>query len=124
MPIKVIKWYTRDSIQAQPDVLWVFGDNLTRTGYGGQARAARGEPNAVGIPTKVSPYQYFSDTDFNKAKPVIDAAFRKLYNHLQSGGIVVWPEDGVGTGLARLEEKAPKIWDYLEQKITGLFDAI
>lgn len=122
MPIKVLKWYTREMAQDHPDELFVFGDNLTKTGFGGQARVLRGEPNAVGIPTKVSPAQYFSDSDFAKAKIAIDAAYVKLANHLAQNGIVNWPADGVGTGLARLEEKAPKIWEYLNMKTQELFD--
>jgi hypothetical protein len=26
----------------------------------------------------------------------------------------VWPEDGIGTGLAQLQQRAPRIWAQLE----------
>jgi hypothetical protein len=42
---------TRATARRYTDALFAFGDNLARTGRGGQAAALRGEPNAVGIPT-------------------------------------------------------------------------
>lgn len=36
---------------------------------------------------------------------------------------MVWPEDGVGTGLARLEEKAPLIFDYIQAHFLALKEA-
>lgn len=121
MPIKIVKYYTREMAQSMPDALFVFGDNLVRKGYGGQAAALRDEPNAVGIPTKRSPSQYLNDNDV-EAKYAIDDAFDQLNEHLAKGGLVVWPADGVGTGLARLEEKAPKIWQYLQSKVVELLE--
>ena len=46
---------TRADLRANPDTLYVFGDNMRRRGMGGQAAEMRGEPNAVGIPTKWRP---------------------------------------------------------------------
>ncbi|KKL05458.1 hypothetical protein LCGC14_2605850, partial [marine sediment metagenome] len=46
---------TRQMLRDEPDTLFVFGDNMQRRGLGGQAFAMRGEPNAVGIPTKIFP---------------------------------------------------------------------
>lgn len=45
----------REDLQGEPETLFVFGDNMMRKGLGGQAAAMRGEPNAVGIPTKELP---------------------------------------------------------------------
>lgn len=109
---------TRVDLAASPDVLFVFGDNMARRGYGGQAREMRGAPNAVGIPTKrapsMTPSAFFSDDDFLWAKPEIDAAFARLEAHIRVGGRVVWPKDGVGTGLAELPQRSPLIWRYIE----------
>ncbi len=46
---------TRAEVRANPDRYYVFGDNMTGTGYGGQAAQMRGEVNAVGVPTKWRP---------------------------------------------------------------------
>ena len=47
--------------------VFVFGDNMERCGFGGQAAAMRGEPNAVGVPTKwapgSAPADFFCDDD-------------------------------------------------------------
>lgn len=116
-----VKRYTRELIKSFPDTLFVFGDNMARSGYGGQAREARGEPNAVGIPTKWAPTSapeaFFKDEDFDKVIPIIDAHFLTLHLHF---GKVIWPEDGIGTGLAELDLRAPKIFSYIERKLLEL----
>lgn len=121
--IIVVKLYTRDMIRWLPQKLFVFGDNLARVGYGGQAAEARGEPNSVGIVTKLSPAAYLSDTEehFYLVKEPIKEAFVRLAQHLQSGHDVVWPRDGVGTGLARLSEVAPQVFEGIERCRKHLF---
>ena len=118
------KHITRKMLRDNPDILFVFGDNMVEQGYGGQAKEMRGEPNAVGIPTKNYPdirkRDYFSDADFDKAKVKIDEAFYRLCKHVKAGGQVVVPIDGVGTGYADLPNKAPKIWGYIQGKFASL----
>lgn len=114
----IIDRYNRAIILANPSVLFVFGDNLARVGYGGQAAEARGCLNAIGIPTKVSPTKFIFDEDveedyYRYVVPVINA-FGILRQHLRQGGTMVWPEDGVGTGLARLHVTAPRFLKALE----------
>lgn len=109
---------TREMVQKNPDTLFVFGDNLERRGLGGQAAAMRGEHNAVGIPTKKSPgmreEDFFTDNDFEAVRIAILAPFGDLFMHIAEEGKVVWPRDGIGTGLAQLNIRAPKIWDFIE----------
>lgn len=125
MPIMIVKRYARSDLQDNRDRLYVFGDNLVGVGTGGQAYSCRGEPNAVGIPTKRAPSTadtaYFTDDDLGRATPVIDAAFERLAAHIKKGLVVIWPADGVGTGLAMLERKAPAIRAYIDQKTDELF---
>lgn len=122
--IEYVKRITRDMLKAAPDTLFVFGDNMVHRGFGGQAKEMRGEPNAVGIPTKFLPgmayADFFRDEDFDRAKPKIDAAFVRLFAHAAGGGKVVWPADGIGTGLAELPTRAPKIWKLIEENRTAL----
>lgn len=117
--IEVVRRYSRAEIQANRDKLFVFGDNLTGLGRGGQAKECRGEPNAIGIVTKWHPTNdagaFFYDHELERVRPFIQASFRRLAEHLQSGGTVVWPADGVGTGLARLNETAPTIARFIER---------
>jgi hypothetical protein len=126
MPINFMKKYTRSDLRANRNQLFVFGDNMVRQGRGGQAAECRDEPNAVGIPTKWNPSAsesaYFSDLDIVKAAPSIDSAFNRLAEHIRTGGTVIWPSDNVGTGLAKLREKAPAINAYIQRKFNELCD--
>ncbi len=120
------KWITRDNVIANKSSLFVFGDNMERMGYGGQAGAMRGAPNSVGIPTKWSPgmssWDFFSDADLPVVRPVLDAEFAKLMRHLEGGGNVVIPSDGLGTGLSQLRQRAPAVLDYIESTIDSLVE--
>ncbi|RUW57166.1 hypothetical protein [Mesorhizobium sp. M8A.F.Ca.ET.021.01.1.1] len=84
----------------------------------------RGEPNAIGIPTKKRPSMedgsFFSDADYDEVVPLISARLRRAARHLQNGGIVVIPAAGLGTDRARLREKAPSIADFLDSEIAAL----
>jgi hypothetical protein len=126
MPIEHLPWFRRSLLRARPDTLWVFGDNLAHKGRGGQAKECRGEPNAVGIPTKRRPSRdedaYFVDSDFARAKPEIDAAFIRLADHLRTGGTVVLPAQGIGTGRAELERRAPRIHRYVQRCVARLHE--
>ena len=127
-------WFTRSQLQEETDRLFAWGDNLARYGgarnpKSGQAFACRGEPNAVGIPTKRLPSMkegsFLCDGDNAPGSPVvaeIDEAFTRLAAHLAAGGTIVWPRDGIGTGRALLKEKAPAVWSRLERYRRELFD--
>jgi len=124
MPLKEVQRYDRELIRANPEWLFVFGDNLGGSGFGGQAREARGEPNAVGIVTKRAPSMadsaFLCDGDLALARYYWRPAFDRLNAHLFAGGVVVWPADGIGTGLADLETRAPALWRELQLFIAGM----
>ena len=113
----------RKDVQRHPTTLFMFGDNLRREGYGGQAREMRGEPNVVGVPTKVAPARdelaYFRDVHLAQVAPLIDEAFVRADDHLTAGGDVVIPA-GLGTGEADLPRRAPLIHDYILRSIADL----
>lgn len=116
---------TRDMLQREPETLFVFGDNMEGRGYGGQAAAMRGEPNALGIPTKWRPANipsaYFRDSDLPKVEQTIRDRFMRLEVHLACGKNVVWPEMGVRSGLASLQARAPAIYRLIEELKDNLF---
>lgn len=124
MPIKIMKRYTREYIQENDEDYFIFGDNYARTGLGGQAGAARGEPNAIGIRTKISPDYgegaFMTDENFYIHAMDIMHDFAPVIYHLEMGSVVVWPEDGIGTGLASLPEYAPNILKLIELVIESL----
>ena len=111
---------TREMVRAEKDKMFLFGDNLTERGFGGQAAEMRGEENAVGIPTKKAPSNnpssFFTDKEFAANKKAIDEAFGKI----PPDKTVVIPKAGLGTGLAQLEEKAPLTFAYLNEKLAEI----
>lgn len=120
----IVHHYYRSHLKHHADRLFVFGDNMVERGFGGQAKEARGEPNAVGIPTKWGPSMregaFFTDRDLPKVRARIDAAFDRLEAHIANGGNVVWPQGGVGTGLADLPRRAPAIMAHIRQRAERL----
>lgn len=124
MTIREERFVTRDMLRAAPDTLFVFGDNMKERGLGGQAREMRGEPNAIGIPTKWRPSNdidaFFIDTDMPAVQGLIDERFSRIEAHLIKGGEVIWPSAGIGTGLADLRSRAPRIYAYIENRRAAL----
>ena len=121
-----LKHISRAMVQADRDTLFVFGDNIARVGRGGQAAAMRGEPNTLGVPTKWRPglaeTDYFTDADADLAQvrdPII-LAFYAMREALSAGRNVVIPADGLGTGLADLPQRAPRIHRAIEARIRAL----
>ena len=119
-------FWTRDFVASQTNKVFLFGDNTNdrvKTKYIPSSTQAiiRGLPNAIGIDTKkdrgTSQNSYFSDLDFAQFKSQADLAFNEAIN---SGKTIVIPQDGIGTGKAMLKEKAPKLFDYLNQRLNEL----
>jgi hypothetical protein len=115
MPIRYVKWITREMVRAQPGAIFVFGDNLRREGLGGQAKAMRGEPNAIGIATKRAPTMsesaFFKDCDEDRA--ALQADLLRVWRQITVGKTIYAPADGLGTGLSMLPEKAPELYAIL-----------
>lgn len=122
-------YITREEVRRSPDKLFLFGDNLQQRGLGGQAREMRGEPNAIGIPSKKlparTPDSYFTDAEFDANRAAIDRAFREIAERLFASdgpkGLVI-PSAGLGTGRAELKERAPRTYAYLEKRLRELAD--
>lgn len=119
------QFITREYVRANRDKLFLFGDNLERRGFGGQAAAMRREPNAIGIPTKKSPsYRddaFFTDDEFEQNKASIDAAFAEIMRAItDSIRVIVIPSDGLGTGRAQLERRAPRTFAHLQKRLTEI----
>ena len=93
---------TRDDVRAETDKIFLFGDNLTERGFGGQAKEMRGEENAVGIPTKKAPSNnpnsFFTDKEFADNKKAIDEAFGKIPP--DKTVVIPKPSNPSGAGLA------------------------
>jgi len=120
-----MKWITRSFVRAHRDHIFLFGDNLARRGFGGQAAQMRAEPNAIGIPTKRLPSNteeaFFIDAEFEQNKAAIDRAFERIAPMSSTlEQVIVIPSDGLGTGRAQLENRAPLTFTYLQKRLRDL----
>lgn len=111
------KLITRYDLRANPDVLYVFGDNEARVGMGGQAAECRGEPNAVGVATKRDPATFWTEEDAARQCEVVSKDMERLFQH---DGLIVWPLDGIGTGLSELPKRSPTTYAFILQHISKL----
>lgn len=108
--------------------LFVFGDNLQRIGMGGQA-IIRKQVNSFGIATKrlpsMSKNSFFSDNDINDLN-AMNADIEKLVNLINNGSYssVVFPLYGLGTGLAMLDKKAPRLFNNLNDRLQSYFGIV
>ena len=117
MNVMYLPHITRVYVRSNLDMLFIFGDNDKRQGFGGQAKEMRGEPNTYGIRVKKSPAMmpdaFYTDKEYNDNihKILFDLGhvqiIRKDYERL------VIPANGIGTGLANLNGKAPKTFKFL-----------
>lgn len=119
----ITEFYSIPLLLDNLDTLFVFGDNLQRYGCAGQA-CIRHQPNSFGIATKISPTAseeaYFSNNMNTEA--IIEAEFYSLQMVAQANNYstVVFPAAGLGTGLAKLETKAPKLLDIIDDYVSFL----
>jgi hypothetical protein len=124
VPIIKQKRITSEDCQANPDAIYLFGDNDERVGYGGQAAVMRDEENAIGIRTKwkptMHPSAFFDDEDYDGITSMIHQDLEPARAHLAAGKVVVIPLDGLGTGLSKLPELAPRVFEYLTEQLTEL----
>ena len=106
------------------DRVFIFGDNLIQKGKGGQA-IIRDCHNAYGIPTKRLP-SMDSDSFFNDEfdeYEAVKSAIEKLavMKYSRKEVTFVFPTDGLGTGLAQMKTKSPKLFKYMNEQLNKHF---
>lgn len=109
------KILTPQLCRASADKIFVFGDNLVSKGKAGQA-IIRDEPNAFGVPTKRLPSMsndsFFSDQD--EEYSLVRERLIELWILSAKGRQIVLPEREIGSGLAQLETRSPRIWAMIQ----------
>lgn len=122
-------FWDSNSTREHEDYIFIFGDNNVGSGMGGQA-CIRYEKNAFGIPTKKEPSSgknaYYTDDDFFENVSNINKAIKKIINKCKTGNYrgIFLPEDGLGTGIAKLDEKAPLTFKYLKLALISLKEQV
>lgn len=117
-------WYSVEECRDNPRTLYVFGDNVVKYGCAGQA-VIRYEPNSIGIPTKSRPSMdessFFSDTPMQGLK--IEESIVDILVALMGGKFdkVVFPADGLGTGLADMPGRSPILYRKLNERLLHCF---
>jgi hypothetical protein len=124
MKVEIQKeWYSIKQAKDNPDKIYVFGDNLIGKGTGGQAKI-RYAKNSFGIPTKRLPSRtknaYFSD-QMDEKIAIYDSII-KLKKMYDNGKTIVFPVDGLGTGLSKMPEFSPKLFKYMNNLISKTFN--
>jgi hypothetical protein len=116
-------WFSVDECDNNPTKLFVFGDNLERIGTGGQA-IIRNCSNSIGIATKKKPSM--QDDSFFHDKP---SEAIKILNDIQrlivvssDYEVVVFPADGLGTGLSKMQIFSPKLCNWLHNTLSVIFN--
>lgn len=131
--VKVEIWdgfWTRQNAIDNSDKLFLFEDNIldkiikytpTKT----QA-VIRGLPNAYGICTKISrdkdTNSYYSDTPNQISRLANELNELRISLDWSTNKTIVLPKDGIGTGKAMLQQKAPKCWELLQEFLAPLYE--
>lgn len=122
---KIIK---KEKIRSNPDVLYLFGDNIIRKGLGGQAKEMRGEPNVIGIITKKYPHNkegaFFYDRDYKLFKSLLIEDSEIINGALKSGKYHTLVIPPIGEGLANLPKRAPRCWRLLKTYLDSLEEKV
>lgn len=126
MPIIFQSHIVRADLKNNPQALYLFGDNESRRGLGGQAKEMRGEPNAIGIRTKRAPDNR-ADSFWNEGPgnapshfiAMVESDFAPVRAALGRNELVIIPADGLGTGLADLPSRAPITFQYIRDLIAN-----
>ncbi len=78
-------------------------------------------PNTIGIRTKkgpsTKPAAYFNDSEYDSNINIIREDILNIKNEALSGKTIVFASGGYGTGLARLDDYAPKTFKYLNSQL-------
>jgi hypothetical protein len=117
-------WWTKEDCLKNKNALFVFGDNDIKRGIGGQA-IIRLFRNSFGIPTKKYPnyksISYYADREYDKQCEKIIDSIEDLIIKSEHYDVIYFPEDGLGTGLAKLNIKSPKTFEFLNCVIKEIF---
>lgn len=124
MKIEVQKeFYSSKQCRANLNKLYVFGDNTDRIGMAGQA-TIRQEINAIGLATKDTCGDYFSDDKIERNKKFINEDIYRIKESMENDmyEVLVFPAMGLGTGLSDMQRQCPRTFLYLCERLLDEFN--
>lgn len=113
-------YYSVKDCHRHSNAIFVFGDNLGRHGYAGQA-IIRDCTNAFGIPTCANINRPFTDKTYGQNCYYINLSLDKLTKKASKYDYIYFPSGGLGTGLAMLHSRAPLTYDHLNTQLLNRF---
>ncbi len=112
--------WTEIDVMKSPSKFFVFGDNCERWGKGGQA-LIRDQRNSIGLRTKKKPdnlsSSFFNDLEYQKNCQLILEDILTIKEKQLNGSVIVLSKNGYGTGLAKLSERSPETFNYLNESL-------
>ena len=125
-----IKRISREDAKNNPHRLFIYGDNDERRGYGGLAKELRYAKHAVGIRVKKKPTTdenaYYLDEEYeeNIRKIKADIEIVKTIMIETPFSYIIFPADGIGTGLAQMRLRCPKTFKFLCNELMDSLDIL
>jgi hypothetical protein len=118
------KWFSLEQCINNPDKLYIFGDNTFRKGTGGQAQIRHCD-NSYGICTKWAPNTtdgaYFIDSI--NCLEIVERDIHELIKISKTNKYteIIFPEDGLGSGLSKMPQKCPLLYRRMNKLIEKHF---
>ena len=119
------EYFSFELCDSSQENLFVYGDNLERRGTAGQA-CIRGKNNTIGLATKMGPcgkdHCYFKDLPAYQS--LVDREILRVMLRFKESNYdqLVFPADGLGTGLSELPKRAPVLLDYIDEWVSSLIE--
>lgn len=116
------EFYSVKQCRENPNKLYVFGDNTDRVGMAGQA-TIRQEINSIGLATKDTCGDYFSDVNLAANKMFINQDIFAIKESMENDRykVLVFPAMGLGTGLSDMQRQCPRTFLYLCERLLDEF---
>jgi hypothetical protein len=119
------EWFSIQQCLENPNKLYIFGDNTFRDGTGGQAQI-RNCDNSFGICTKWAPNTsdgaYFIDSI--NCLEIVEKDISELLKFKRGNMYteIIFPWDGLGSGLSKMPEKCPLLYRRLNKLLEKHFN--
>ena len=118
------EFFSPSGCTKEPHKIFVFGDNTMRVGNGGQA-CIRFCINSYGIATKIAPgindWDYFDDSISTLGAIFNDISYLVYQCKLRKTKFLVFPAEGLGTGLSDMPNKCPESFKIMNECLDNIF---